>query len=165
MHFSACNSDERMKVVLIFAGKTSEKYLHEGIEMYLKRLKNYIQVVTVIYPPSKLTQSGKAILEEQKAIEQKLLPGDFIVILDENGEEISSRQFADLFQKWMVRGISRVVFIVGGAFGIADSLKSKGNLVLSLSRLTYTHQMIRLQLVEQIYRAQTIIKNEKYHHD
>ena len=94
----------------------------------------------------------------------KLLPGDFIVVLDESGSEVGSRQLAGMFQKWMVNGIGRVVFIIGGPFGISPALKQKANLILSVSKFTFTHQMVRLILVEQIYRAMTIIKNESYHH-
>lgn len=154
-----------MKIVLLYAGKTTEKYLQEGIEIYMERLKHYVNVEVIIFQPSNLPQPDRALGEEQKTIEQKLLPGDFLVVLDENGKEVTSRQLADSIRKWMVQGKSRIVFITGGAYGLARSLKSKANLILSFSKLTFTHQMIRLLLVEQIYRSMTILKNEKYHHD
>ena len=154
-----------MKILLLLVGKTSEIYLKEGIEVYLKRLTNYLSLSQVVLALSFVKDKRIAIEEESKTIQSKLLPGDFIIVLDENGSEVSSRQFAVMFQKWMVQGIGRVVFIIGGPFGISTDLKRKANLILSLSKFTFTHQMVRLILVEQIYRAMTIIKNESYHHD
>ena len=154
-----------MKILLLLVGKTSEIYLKEGIEVYLKRLTNYLSLSQVVLALSFAKDKRIAIEEESKTIQSKLLPGDFIIVLDENGSEVSSRQFAVMFQKWMVQGIGRVVFIIGGPFGISTDLKRKANLILSLSKFTFTHQMVRLILVEQIYRAMTIIKNESYHHD
>ena len=154
-----------MKILLLLVGKTSEVYLKEGIEVYLKRLSNYISLSQAVLALSSAKDKRIAIEDESKAIQLKLLPGDFIVVLDENGSEITSRQLSGLFQKWMVQGIGRVVFIIGGPFGISSVLKQKANLILSVSKFTFTHQMVRLILVEQIYRAMTIIKNESYHHD
>ena len=153
-----------MKILLLLVGKTSEVYLKEGIEVYLKRLTNYISLSQGILALSSAKDKRIAIEEESKSIQSKLLPGDFIVVLDESGSEVGSRQLAGMFQKWMVNGIGRVVFIIGGPFGISPALKQKANLVLSVSKFTFTHQMVRLILVEQIYRAMTIIKNESYHH-
>lgn len=153
-----------MKILLLLVGKTSEVYLKEGIEVYLKRLTNYISLSQGVLALSPAKDKRIAIEEESKSIQSKLLPGDFIVVLDESGSEVGSRQLAGMFQKWMVNGIGRVVFIIGGPFGISPALKQKANLILSVSKFTFTHQMVRLILVEQIYRAMTIIKNESYHH-
>lgn len=153
-----------MKILLLLVGKTSEAYLKEGIEVYLKRLTNYISLSQGVLALSPAKDKRIAIEEESKSIQSKLLPGDFIVVLDESGSEVGSRQLAGMFQKWMVNGIGRVVFIIGGPFGISPALKQKANLILSVSKFTFTHQMVRLILVEQIYRAMTIIKNESYHH-
>ena len=153
-----------MKILLLLVGKTSEVYLKEGIEVYLKRLTNYISLSQGVLALSPAKDKRIAIEEESKSIQSKLLPGDFIVVLDESGSEVGSRQLAGMFQKWMVNGIGRVVFIIGGPFGISPTLKQKANLILSVSKFTFTHQMVRLILVEQIYRAMTIIKNESYHH-
>ena len=153
-----------MKILLLLVGKTSEAYLKEGIEVYLKRLTNYISLSQGVLALSPAKDKRIAIEEESKSIQSKLLPGDFIVVLDEIGSEVGSRQLAGMFQKWMVNGIGRVVFIIGGPFGISPALKQKANLILSVSKFTFTHQMVRLILVEQIYRAMTIIKNESYHH-
>jgi 23S rRNA (pseudouridine1915-N3)-methyltransferase len=154
-----------MKIQLILVGKTSESFLKEGTDIYLRRLTNYISLSVDVVATSSLSDKSKAMEEERKAIAAKLLPGDYLVILDETGIENSSRQLAALLQKWMLQSIQRVVFITGGPFGISPELRMKANYILSLSKLTFTHQMVRLILAEQIYRAMTIIRNENYHHD
>ena len=154
-----------MKILVLLVGKTTENYLKEGVDLYLKRISNYVSLSVVVLSLSSEKDRKKSIDEEGRNIESKLLPGDFIVVLDEAGTEIVSRRLAELFQKWMVQGIGRVVFVIGGPFGVSSGLKQRANLVLSVSKFTFTHQMVRLILVEQIYRAMTIIKNERYHHD
>jgi len=154
-----------MKILILMVGKTSESYLKEGTDIFLKRLVNYISVSTEIIALSSIKDKRKAIEEESKSVKLKLLPTDFLVILDENGKNVTSRQLSDLFSNWMVRGISRVVFVIGGPYGLSEELKEKANYLLSVSKFTFTHQMVRLILFEQIYRAMTIIKNESYHHD
>lgn len=154
-----------MKFLIVFIGKTDEKYLVEGINNYLKRLSHYMTNEVNVFPVSSLKDKRKAMEEEGSKIYSKLLPGDFVVVLDERGIEFSSRQLSSLIQKWMTQSIGRVVFIVGGPYGISDAIKKRANLVWSLSQLTFTHQMIRLLLAEQLYRAMTIVKNEGYHHD
>lgn len=154
-----------MKILVLLVGKTSEAYLKEGIAVYLKRLTNYISISMEILPLSSAKDKRTAIEAENKSIQSKLLPGDFLIILDESGTEINSRKFAELFEKWMVQGVGRVVFVIGGPFGLASELKQRAKLILSVSKFTFTHQMVRLILVEQIYRAMTIIRNEGYHHD
>ena len=154
-----------MKILLILTGKTTESYLKEGIDIYLKRLSNYVSVSLNVISTSSIKDRRKAIEEESRNIKTKLIPGDFIVVLDEKGKEIGSRQLSALIEKWMVQGIGRVVFIIGGPFGISSELKENSNYLLSVSQFTFTHQMVRLILVEQLYRAMTIVKNESYHHD
>ena len=154
-----------LKVQLLFVGKTTESYLKEGIEIYLKRLTNYIPVTVTVVQPSSAKELKKALDEEGKTLQSKLLPGDFIIVLDEKGVEIGSKKLSESMMKWMVQGVGRVVFITGGAFGISAELKVKASYILSFSKFTFTHQMVRLILVEQIYRAMTITRNESYHHD
>lgn len=131
----------------------------------MTRLSRYATVTVDVVKASTIRDIRKAMEEEEKNILARLLPGDYLVILDEKGSEMTSRQLAGKVQKWMAEGKNRIVFIIGGAFGIAPSLKVKADYKLSLSLLTFTHQMIRLLLVEQLYRAMTILRNEKYHHD
>ncbi len=154
-----------MKLHLVFVGKTTEKYLLEGMDDFMTRLSRYATVTVDVVKASTIRDIRKAMEEEEKNILARLLPGDYLVILDEKGSEMTSRQLAGKVQKWMAEGKNRIVFIIGGAFGIAPSLKVKADYKLSLSLLTFTHQMIRLLLVEQLYRAMTILRNEKYHHD
>ena len=94
----------------------------------------------------------------------RIKPRDLVVLLDERGVSLTSIEFSSKIQQWMVQGHQRLIFIIGGAYGVNEELKKKANIVLSVSSFTLTHQMIRLFLVEQIYRAMTIIKNESYHH-
>jgi 23S rRNA (pseudouridine1915-N3)-methyltransferase len=154
-----------LKIHLVFVGKTTEKYLLEGMDDFINRLSRYASVTVDVVKASTIRDIKKAMEEEEKNILARLLPGDYLVILDEKGSEMTSRLLAGRVQKWMAEGRNRIVFIIGGAFGIAPSLKTKADFKLSLSLLTFTHQMIRLLLVEQLYRAMTILRNEKYHHD
>jgi 23S rRNA (pseudouridine1915-N3)-methyltransferase len=154
-----------MKFLVLMVGKTSEPYLKEGNEIFLKRLTNYISTTVEVISLSAQKEKRKVIEEESKSISMKILPSDFLVLLDEKGKEVTSRQLSELFSKWMVRGINRVVFVIGGPYGVSDSLKEKADYILSVSKFTFTHQMVRLILFEQLYRAMTILKNEGYHHD
>lgn len=154
-----------MKILVLLVGKTTDAYLKEGIAIYIKRLTNYISISMEILPVSSAKDKKIAIEAECKSIQSKLLPGDFLIVLDESGTEVSSKRFAELFEKWMVQGIGRVVFVIGGPYGLSSALKQRSKFILSVSKFTFTHQMVRLILVEQIYRAMTIIRNEGYHHD
>ena len=154
-----------MKIEFIFIGKTTEPYLNEGITTYLKRLVNYLpaEILTITASSSRLRE--KIIEEESRAILSKIQPRDFIVLLDERGKELTSRQLAAFIEKQMVAGTNRLLMITGGAYGVSDEVKQKVHYTLSASKFTFTHQMIRLLLTEQVYRAMTILKNESYHHD
>jgi 23S rRNA (pseudouridine1915-N3)-methyltransferase len=152
-----------MKVQCFFVGKTSVKYLEEGIQVYLKRLIHYLPVETIVIPSPNITNSSELVKKESDAILKKITEKDFVIVLDEKGKEHTSVQFADLMSKLMVRGLSKVVFIIGGAYGVSEEVRKRANLVLSFSKFTLTHQMIRLFLMEQLYRAMTIIRNEQYH--
>ena len=154
-----------MKFTLIHVGKTTEEYIKDGVAVYMKRLQHYMASTEIFISPSKEKERTKALLEEEKLIRRNIMPGDFIIILDEAGKEFTSAALAEKFEKWMVQGITRIVFITGGAYGISSSLKKSSSFMLSLSKMTFTHQMVRLILAEQLYRAMTIIKKEGYHHE
>ena len=154
-----------MKIEFIFIGKTTEPYLNEGITTYLKRLVNYLPAEILTIPASSSRLREKIIEEESRAILSKIQPRDFIVLLDERGKELTSRQLAAFIEKQMVAGTNRLLMITGGAYGVSDEVKQKVHYTLSASKFTLTHQMIRLLLTEQVYRAMTILKNESYHHD
>lgn len=155
-----------MQVLILGIGKTSESYLQEGEGKYIQRLKHYCQVDTLYLTlPSKLSNMESTILrkEEAKALLEKLKSGDKVILLDEKGELLSSTGFSTTLQKWFNSAPKRLVFIIGGAYGFDESLYSRADYILSLSPMTFTHQMVRILFMEQLYRAFTILKNEPYH--
>ena len=154
-----------MKLEFIFIGKTTEAYLNEGIKTYLNRLVNYLPANVLTLPASTSKIRERIIDEESKLILSKILPRDFLVLLDENGKELTSRQLSAFIEKQMLAGTNRMLLITGGAYGVSEELKKKVHFLLSASKFTFTHQMIRLILTEQVYRAMTILRNESYHHD
>lgn len=156
-----------MKTVLILVGKTTDKNFAASINDYVIRIGHYMPMDIVIIPELKNTKSLSE--EEQKRMEGELIkkqlqPTDDVVLLDERGDEFRSLEFA----KWIERKRNtarRLVFVVGGPYGFSDEIYSRANSQISLSRMTFSHQMVRLIFVEQIYRACTIIKGEPYHHE
>jgi len=156
-----------MKISFILTGKTEDKYLLEGFANYEKRLKHYTVFETIIIPALKNT---KALSEEQqKQKEGELLlklisNSDILILLDENGKEHSSVAFSEFIQKQMNSGIKNLFFVVGGPYGFSNAVYKRANGKISLSKMTFSHQMVRLFFVEQLYRAFTILKNEPYHH-
>ena len=154
-----------MKFDFYFIGKTTEKYLHEGIENYCRKLGHYMNSGIKIFPASSDKNTAKALRDEASKILKTITPLDFVVVLDEKGKQFSSVELSQEVQKVLNRSYSRMVFIIGSAYGIDSELKQRANLLLSFSRFTFTHQMIRLILMEQVYRAMTIMKNESYHHE
>ena len=157
-----------MKILLIQIEKTTDAYLLEGVKIYMERLKNYISFNTeTISMPKNIRQKpfDEQKNAEAKEIEKLLEPSDFLVCLDEHGKQFTSLQFAEFLNKRMVSGCKRVVFLIGGPFGIDQSILSKSSYILSLSNMTFSHKMIRLFFCEQLYRGFSILKNEKYHHE
>ena len=156
-----------MKIVLLTVGKTSEKYLIEGIDKYKKRLKNYtkfemIEILNV--KKSKNFSNSELMKKEGELVMKYLQSSDYLVLLDDKGKDFTSSKFAEKLQNWMLSGKKRLVFIVGGAYGFSEVLIARGNEKISLSKMTFSHQMVRLFFVEQIYRGYTILNNEPYHH-
>ncbi|MBN2237124.1 MAG: 23S rRNA (pseudouridine(1915)-N(3))-methyltransferase RlmH [Bacteroidales bacterium] len=157
-----------MDIKLILSGKTEDAYLQDGIEKYNNRIKRYITYSEIIIPALKNTKNlgfDEIKQKEGQLILSKLKPGDFVVLLDERGKIKSSKDFSSFLQKHMNQSTKSLVFIVGGPYGFSEEVYSKANYLLSLSKMTFSHQMIRLLFVEQIYRAFTILKNEPYHHE
>ncbi len=152
-----------MKVQFFFVGKTSVKYLEEGIQIYSKRLTHYLPVEIVVIPSATTGNNKEVVKRESEVILEKISAKDFVILLDEKGAQYTSVQLADFMNSLMVRGLPKIIFIVGGAFGVSEQVSQRANLTLAFSRFTFTHQMVRLFLFEQIYRAMTIIKNEPYH--
>jgi 23S rRNA (pseudouridine1915-N3)-methyltransferase len=158
---------EKMKIKLLLIGKTEEDYLKRGIEEYEKRIRHYIPYESMIVPALKnvagLSQSEIKIREGEQLM-KNVSVSDFIVLLDEKGKEVDSAGFSRFLGQRFSSGIKSLVFIVGGPFGVSDPLKNKANFILSMSQMTFSHQMVRLFFVEQLYRGLTILNNESYHH-
>jgi 23S rRNA (pseudouridine1915-N3)-methyltransferase len=157
-----------MNIKLIVIGKTKSKFLIEGENEYQKRLKHYCKFSELIIPDIK--NGGKLSKKELKEKEGNLIlesikNSDYVILLDDKGLELSSIGFAEFLNKKMVSSTNELVFIIGGAFGFSESVYKRANTKLSLSKMTFSHQMVRLIFKEQLYRAFTILKGEKYHHE
>ncbi len=156
-----------MRITLIQVDKTDENWLREGISKYETRLKHYIgfETITVSLPGKFRTRSeNEQKIEEEKLLLPQLEKIDYLILLDENGKQHSSVEFADFLGKRMNESRKHIGFLIGGPFGFSDNIKKKANYTLGLSNMTFSHQMVRLFFVEQIYRAFTIQRGEKYHH-
>ena len=155
-----------MKIEAWFIGKTSPSYLQIGLDDYAGRIKKYVPFETVIIPDIKDAGSYAArdrLLKEGEKILQKLFPQDYLILLDEGGKEFSSVQFSQFIEKELNKSYKKLIFIVGGSFGFSPELLQRANLKISLSKMTFSHQMVRLFFLEQIYRGFTILNNEPYH--
>ena len=157
-----------MNIRLLVVSKTDIPYIQEGIDKYVKRLKHYVNFELEVIPALK-DQKGAApeeIKEREAALILKRLEGvDRIVLLDEHGKEHTSMGFSQYIQKQMNAGTRNLVFVVGGAFGFAPPVYAAAHDKISLSQMTFNHQMVRLFFVEQLYRAFTIIRHEPYHNE
>lgn len=156
-----------MRITLIAVGKTEDKYLIEGIEKYLSRLKHYINFNIVIIPDIKNTKNLSEAQQKSKEAEfisKQINPTDVVVLLDEKGKKHSSISFSEYLNKQMIGSVNNLVFIIGGPYGFDETIYKRSNTSVSLSDMTFSHQMVRLFFVEQLYRAFTILKNEPYHH-
>ena len=155
-----------MKISLWCIGKTDEKYLVEGIDKYLTRLKHYTKIEYDVLKDVRPGQTPEETLKrEADLILSKLKADDVLVIMDERGQAYDSIGFAQYVQKLQNTSAKNVVFLIGGAFGHYDTIRQRAQHAISLSRMTFSHQMVRLFLVEQLYRAFTIIRGEKYHNE
>jgi 23S rRNA (pseudouridine1915-N3)-methyltransferase len=157
-----------MKITFITVGKTEDAYLKEGIEKYVKRLKHYTRLIIVEIDELKNTKAltqDQQKTKEAELILKKILPLDHVILLDEKGMELSSMQFAAYIDKKALGSVTNLVFVVGGPYGFENSVYLRANDKLSLSAMTFSHQMVRLFFVEQLYRAFTIIKGVPYHHE
>ena len=157
----------KMNIKLIVIGKTDNINLNALIEEYTKRLGFYIKFDLEVIPDIKnvknLSESEQKTKEGQLILE-KLIPTDQLILLDENGKEFNSVGFSDFLQKKMNSGIKTLVFVIGGPYGFSDEVYQKAQGKVALSQMTFSHQMVRLFVIEQIYRGFTILNNEPYHH-
>jgi 23S rRNA (pseudouridine1915-N3)-methyltransferase len=157
-----------MKFCIMAIGKTEEAYIRSGVDEYMKRLKKYAPVEEVFLKNVKSGRQTDIVFikeEEGKQVLKKISNNDLLVVLDERGEEMSSRQFAGFINQTIVSERKNIVFLIGGAFGVSKNVMNKAFKKISLSKMTFSHQMVRLVFIEQLYRAFTIIKGEPYHHD
>ena len=158
-----------MKIRIIAIGKIKEKYLKEGIEEYVNRIRPYSQIEIVEVNDESIVDNPndseikKAIDKEGERVLKLLKPSDYLIGLDLNKKELDSMEFASFLEKKFVLGGSSINFVIGGSYGLSDELKKRCNDSISLSKMTFLHQMTRLILLEQIYRAFKINKNETYH--
>ena len=156
-----------MKILLLQIDKTQDSYLNEGIEIYTKRLKIYtaLEIATINVPKNVRQKSiNEQKTEEAKLIFSQILADDFLILLDENGTEFTSERFSKFILQKQNASVKRLVFIIGGPFGFSEEIYKRSNYKIALSQLTFSHQMVRLFFLEQLYRAFTILKGEKYHH-
>ena len=152
----------------MLVGKTDAQYFVDSVREYENRLKHYIPFEIQVLPDLKNTKNLTAEQQKERegeSILKSLQPGDFIVLLDERGKEFTSLQFASFIEKKTYTVNKRLLFIVGGPYGFSDQVYEKASEKISLSKMTFSHQMIRLIFVEQLYRAMTILNNEPYHHE
>lgn len=157
-----------MKLRLVCVGKVSASYLRQGIAEYAGRINRYLPFSMVEMKEEKggkKRDPGFIQDREGERLLEKIPPGAFVIVLDERGQSLTSRGMADLFGNQRVLGASELVWIIGGAYGVSEGVKKRSDLLLSLSAMTFTHQMVRLFLLEQIYRSLTIWRNEPYHNE
>ena len=157
-----------MEICILSVGKISSPWISQGLSLFETRLPHYIKFNTIIIPDIKNSKAlSKELIKEEegKLILGNVLPSDQVVLMDEKGKEKTSREFADWIQKMMNAGLKRLLFVIGGPFGFAQSVYNRADAKISLSAMTFTHEMAKLILTEQIYRAMTILRGEPYHHD
>lgn len=149
-----------MKIICI--GKLKEKYLIEAVEEYRKRLSKYTKLELIELKDEGLVEKRKAIELECEKIEKQISEKDYIITLEIEGKELTSLEFSEKMEKIMIEN-SNITFIIGGSYGLSEKIKKRAKLHLSFSKMTFPHQLFRVMLLEQIYRAYKIINNEQYH--
>jgi len=157
-----------VKITLLTVGKTDIRWINEGLEVYSSRLRHYLPFE--IKEIAELKNAGSLSKEQIKTLEGKLILrnikiSDEVILLDERGKEMRSVEFATFLEKRVVAGIKELVFVIGGAYGFSSEVYERANGQISLSKMTFSHQMVRTIFAEQLYRACTIIKGESYHHE
>ena len=157
-----------MKIKLLFIGKTDDSCLQRLMDNYEKRIKNLSVFERIIIPDLKNTKNLSEKQQKEKEgslLLQKLVPSDFVVLLDEKGKEMVSIQFSNFLQKQMNAGLKNLVFVIGGPYGFSEKVYQRANTKIALSQMTFSHQLVRLIFLEQLYRGLAILNNHPYHHD
>jgi 23S rRNA (pseudouridine1915-N3)-methyltransferase len=153
-----------MKLRLLWVGKTREEWLKNGIDEYRQRIGHYFPFEISEVRDEKGAETETMRQKECERLEKSLVRGSHLVLLDERGKELTSPQFADFIGRHRDSGTQELAFAIGGAYGFSSSLRNRAEGSIALSRMTFTHQMVRLFMVEQLYRGCTILNNESYHH-
>ncbi len=156
-----------MKIKIVCIGKTGKSFLIDGENEYLNRLKHYVAIERIEIPDIK--NAKKLSVDQIKTLEgkeilSKISSGEQLILLDEKGKDFTSEKFADFIQQKFNQGGKGIVFVIGGAYGFSKEVYDRSDSLLSLSKMTFSHQMIRMIFFEQVYRAMTILKGEPYHH-
>jgi 23S rRNA (pseudouridine1915-N3)-methyltransferase len=154
-----------MKISIWSVGKYHEAYIKDGISEFTKRISHYYPIDWQLITPSKAAQYNIIKKEEAQNILKQLAPNDVLILLDETGKMINSPGLANLIQQKANQSTQKLIFLIGGAYGVNDEIKKRANFTWSLSQLVFPHMLVRLLLAEQIYRACSILANEKYHHE
>ena len=157
-----------MEILLMSVGKVNSPWITKGLEEFEKRLSKYMKFSAKIIPDIRNTKSltkEQIKISEGKSILAEILGSDYVVLLDEKGEEFSSQKFSSWLEKKMASGKKRIIFIIGGPFGFSEEVYAKADSKIALSKMTFTHEMAKLFFTEQLYRAFTILNNEPYHHE
>lgn len=157
-----------MKLVILAVGKTATPYIADAMSDFLKRASRHLPVEFVAVADVRNTRGLTEDVQKRRegeAILAALQPGDLVTLLDERGRMLTSREFAAEVQEGMVRGLRRMVYVIGGPYGFSPEVYARADRKLSLSRMTFTHEMVRIFFAEQVYRAVTIMRGEPYHHD
>ncbi len=156
-----------MKINLWTVGKAHESFVKEGIEVFTKRISSYYKVAWMIIPTPKnaaVLDNDSLKIKEGEIILPIIAKEDFLILLDERGKNFTSEGLAKFIEQRALDSVKNIIFLVGGAYGVSNEVMKRANYTWSLSPLVFPHQLVRLILAEQIYRACTIIRNEKYHH-
>ena len=156
-----------MKITFLLTGKTKKGFIDDGIKIYAERIKHYVPFSIVEIPDAKLpSKAGETVIKEKEGglIIKALSPSDAVILLDERGKLMSSVEFSDFIKEKSVGSVKNLFFVAGGAYGFSKRIYDRANGMISLSKMTFSHQIVRIIFLEQLYRAFTIIRNEPYHH-
>ncbi|HTN45233.1 MAG TPA: 23S rRNA (pseudouridine(1915)-N(3))-methyltransferase RlmH [Flavipsychrobacter sp.] len=155
-----------MHIEIWTIGKINESFIEDGVKYFFQKIKPYNTIELCIIPPLKKTPASIEAIkkQEEELILKKLKAHHYLILLDENGKQLSSTQWAQQFQQWMNESVKTLVILIGGAYGVSDVVKQQAKQTWSLSKLVFPHQLVRLIVAEQVYRAFSILHNSPYHH-
>ena len=165
---AATNTPPTVNIELLVVGKTDSREVEALVALYARRINHYCRFAMTVLPDVKNTRNlseKQQRTAEGEQILRQISDGDYVALLDERGREFRSTEFADWLQKRLASGLRRLVLVIGGPYGFSEAVYARADAQLSLSRMTFSHQIVRAILTEQVYRAFTILRNEPYHHE